>query len=119
MTGKQVFISEIEEFLKDAPDGLSDEAIEFFNQWKNETASGKAVPITENGIKILQFMQENYQKYNNIFKAKDIGAGIFSSGRAVSGSMRKLVTDGYVTKEGKEPVMYALTEKGKAFTLTE
>ena len=46
-------------------------------------------------------------------KAKDIGEGLFISSRAVSGAIRKLVTDGYVEKIGQEPVVYALTEKGK------
>ena len=45
--------------------------------------------------------------------AKDIGEGLFISSRAVSGAIRKLVTDGYVEKIGQDPVVYALTEKGK------
>ena len=35
------------------------------------------------------------------------------SSRTISGAIRKLVTDGYVEKVGQEPVIYALTEKGK------
>ena len=33
--------------------------------------------------------------------------------RRVSGAIRKLVTDGYVEKVSQDPVIYALTEKGK------
>ena len=67
----------------------------------------------ENGLKILQYMQQNNEKYNNIFSAKNIGEGLFLSSRSVSGSMRKLVTDEYVHKIGNNPVCYSLTEQGK------
>ena len=49
---------------------------------------------------ILKYMQENAD-------------GLFISSRTVSGSIRKLVTDGYVEKIGQDPVIYTLTEKGK------
>ena len=39
------------------------------------------------------------------------------SPRSVSGSMRKLLTDGYCEKTGKDPVCYLLTEKGKTFSI--
>ena len=50
---------------------------------------------------------------NVVQAAKDIAEGLFVSSRTVSGAMRKLVTDGYVEKVGQEPVVYAITEKGK------
>lgn len=123
MSNKEIFIKKIEELLKDVPDFFgngedAEKALSYFMDLKSNKKSGTK-EITENGIKILQYMQENYSKRNNLFKAKDIGEGLFTSGRSVSGSMGKLVTDGYVTKEGKDPVMYSLTEKGKNFTLTE
>ena len=43
----------------------------------------------------------------------DIAEKMFVSSRTVSGSLRKLVTDGYVEKLGENPVIYSLTEKGK------
>ena len=46
-------------------------------------------------------------------KAKEIAEGMFISSRAVSGAMRKLVTDGFVEKVGQDPVIYSITEKGK------
>ena len=67
--------------------------------------------FTDNGKMILKYMQDNADKEN--FKAKDIGEGLFISSRTVSGSIRKLVTDGYVEKIGQDPVIYTLTEKGK------
>ena len=119
MTNKEKFIEEIELLLaSDAGFEFSESAMAYFNTLKT-TKEGNSKAITENGIKILQFMQENWESRNNLFKAADIGEGLFMSGRSVSGSMRKLVTDGYATKEGKDPVVYAITEKGKNFTLTE
>ena len=79
--------------------------MKYFESLKEDKSEGG---LTENGQKILSFMQENKEKYNNLFKAKDIGEGLGISSKAVSGSMRKLVKDGYVNKVGKEPVIYEL-----------
>lgn len=123
MTNKEVFIEKIEKLLKDCPDFFgqdesAEKALVYFEELKTNKKSN-AKDITENGLKILQFMQENHSKYNNIFKAKEIGEGLFMSGRSVSGSMRKLVSDNFVVKEGKDPVTYSLTEHGLNYTLTE
>ena len=77
-----------------------------------ETGDGDKPAFTDNGRKILQFMQESKDTFNNLFKAKDIGEQLSISSRTVSGGMRKLVTDGYVEKIGTNPVIYAITEKG-------
>ena len=118
MTNKECFIKLIEELLNNVPDFFGNDeegekALAFFNEFKAGKESS-AKPITENGIKIIQFMQEYHVKFNNVFSARSIGEGIFSSGRSAAGSMKKLVTDGYVMKEGKDPVMYSLTEAGKS-----
>lgn len=75
----------------------------------------KTVGITENGLKILTIMQENYEKYNNVFTSKNIGEFLFMSPRSVSGSMKKLITDGYIEKIGSNPVSYGLTSLGKDY----
>jgi DNA-binding HxlR family transcriptional regulator len=62
-------------------------------------------------------MQENYESYNNILKAKEIGDGLFCSSRTVSGAMRKLITDGYVSKTEGTPTCYSLTELGMSVTV--
>ena len=49
----------------------------------------------------------------NTWKAKDIAEGMFISSRTVSGSIRKLVNDGFVEKVGQDPVIYSITEQGK------
>ena len=86
-------------------------AKEFFEDLKSNKDKSKSA-ITENGAKILILMQNNREKYNNVFKAKDIAEELFVSSRSVSGSMRKLISDGFVEKIGQDPVTYAITEKG-------
>ena len=118
MSKKEKFIEMVEMFLDEASmnqeANISADALEYFEELKSNKTS-KAQAITEKGIKIISYMQEqdNYEKHNNMFKASDIGAGIFLSGRSVASSMRKLVTDGYVSKIKGEPTVYQLTEKGK------
>ena len=94
-------------------------AKEYFNKFKFNAFKGSN-DITENGKKILFWMQENVDKTSNIFTSKEIAEALFTSGRSVAGSMRKLVTDGYVEKAGghdcnKTPVTYSLTEAGKGY----
>ena len=71
--------------------------------------------MTENGQKILSWMQNNVDTMSNVFTSKEAAEALFTSGRSVAGSMRKLVADGYVEKIGKDPVQYALTEAGKNY----
>lgn len=75
----------------------------------------KSGGMTENGVKILKIMQDNFEKYINIFTSKNIGEILFMSPRSVSGSMKKLITDGLVEKIGSNPVSYGLTELGKNY----
>lgn len=85
---------------------------------KNYWAAFKSVEevekptFTEHGKMIMEFLQEHYDIYTG-FKARDIADGLFVSSRVVSGSMRKLVADGYVDKASQNPVSYVLTNKGK------
>ena len=39
------------------------------------------------------------------------------SSRGASGTMRKLVNDGFCEKIGQDPVIYSLTEKGKNYVI--
>lgn len=72
--------------------------------------------LTDGGKRILKYMQECGIP---ALKAKDIAEGLFISSRGVSGSLRKLVTDGFCAKVGQDPVVYTLTEKGKNFEIIE
>lgn len=116
MTNKEVFIQEIEELIRVEQDIFSEGARAYFEQLK-ATAEKEKPPFTENGAKVLIWMQENYESYNNILKAKEIGDGLFCSSRTVSGAMRKLITDGYVSKTEGTPTCYSLTELGMSVTV--
>ena len=64
-------------------------------------------------------MKEHKNDYNNLFKAKDIADGLGRSSRGISGTMRKLVNDGFCESMSKDPVIYMLTEKGKNYKIEE
>lgn len=116
MTNKEMFIQEVEELITTNCHRLSEGARAYFEQLKATPEKEKA-PFTENGAKVLIWMQENYESYNNILKAKEIGDGLFCSSRTVSGAMRKLITDGYVSKTEGTPTCYSLTELGMSVTV--
>lgn len=73
--------------------------------------------LTDKGILILRFMQGNMENYSNLFKAQDIGCFINLAPRSVSGAMKKLITDGYISKQGQNPIYYQLTDLGKTVKL--
>ena len=116
MSKKEKFINEV----KAAIDGLeekvpevyfSTDALDFWNGLQISENGGKP-KFTENGKLILNFLKENKETYNNLFKAREVGEGIGISSKAASGAMRKLVNDGYIEKIGENPVVYALTSLG-------
>lgn len=124
MNAKQKFIELVENMLNEVKvnpavpmeyDAIDVEALAFFETLKTEKTKEK-VAFTDNGKLILQYMIDNIDSANNLFKARDIADGSFISSRSVSGSMRKLVTDGYVEKMGSEPIVYSLTDLGKTIT---
>lgn len=112
MTKKEKFINLVENLLKDVE--ITDEdqdALAYFESMKAKGEKEKP-QFTENGKAILTYMQGAAAERNNLFKAKDIGEGMFLSARVVSGAMRKLVTDGYVEKMGDSPITYLLSSTG-------
>ena len=116
MTKKEKFISEVSSIIQNQTgqkleDIFSPDALDFWNGLQITGDSNKP-KFTENGKLVLQYMKDNKDNYNNLFKAKEIGEGLGISSRTASGAMRKLVTDGYVEKIGDTPVVYALTEVG-------
>ena len=114
MTKMQKLINELEGLNIDFEGQLTEESYNYFLTLKSEKAPKVTKGMTENGAKILEYMQKNYEDCENAFKAKEIGEGIFMSFRSVSGSMRKLVENGYVEKKpNSDPIVYSLTEKGK------
>lgn len=72
--------------------------------------------FTDSGKNILIYLQS---APTAMYKARDIAEGMGVTSKGVSGAMRKLVTDGYVEKVGKDPVVYMITEKGKNVVFNE
>ena len=95
------------------------DAIDFFASLKATTAEQEKPLFTEKGKIIFQFMKDNKETYNNMFKAKDIGEKLAISSRGAAATIRKLITDGYVEKFGDEPVVYSLTTLGENFSFNE
>lgn len=91
---------------------MTDEVREYLEILKNDK-SGKT-EMTDNGKLIVKYMQDNDIK---MAKSKDIAEGLGISSRAVSGAFRKLVTDNFADKIGKDPTIYTLTEKGKNYKI--
>ena len=121
MTKKEAFIEIIEYLFDDQDIRLANIyaeewplAKEFFNELKEGKIKNSST-MTENGKKVLSWMQENIDEMKNIFTSKEAAEALFTSGRSIAGSMRKLVNDGYVEKTGKDPVQYSLTEAGKSY----
>ena len=108
MISKKEFIEFIDENLMNVKT-IPDEIAEYWSSFKGKEEEKPL--FTDNGKLILKYLQDNSDV--SMFKAKDVGEGLYISSRAVSGAMRKLVADGYVEKIGQNPVVYALTEKGK------
>lgn len=113
MNKKQEFLDFVETLIKtshikeeDIPEGVRI----YWEALKTKEEVEKPM-FTDNGKLVLQYMKDHLEE--SMFKARDIAEGLFISSRTVSGSMRKLVTDGFVEKVGQDPVVYSLTNKGK------
>lgn len=109
------FFDYLVEQSKISKDVIPKEVMEYYNVLKEQQISQKEKPIlTEIGTQVLQYLQTNEVQSA---KARDIADGMNMSSKKISGSMRKLVTDGFVEKIGANPVVYALTDKGKNFKI--
>lgn len=92
-----------------------DKAKAFFDSLKKDAAAENGEP-TEKGKNILAYIQDNYDEGE--FKSSDVASGMGLTSRAVTGSMLKLVNDGYLNKEsekGVSPVVYSLADKGRNY----
>ena len=110
MTNKDKFIEELTSAV-DLSLILSNEAMAYWNDFVKGKASIGG--MTEAGAKVLTWMLENEKAYSNVFSAKVIGEGLFIHSRSVCGTMRKLISDGYVEKMGQNPVSYSLTDTAR------
>lgn len=110
MTKKQKFIEAVQAALFDVcdPSEMDKDILDYWNAFKGQDEADKPL-FTDNGKLVLTYMRENMETG----KARDIGEGLYMNSRAVSGALRKLVSDGFVEKIGADPVIYSVTEKGK------
>ena len=112
MSKKQEFINFIEMVLSENKiDELPENVRLYWDAFRGADENGEKPMFTDNGKLIMKFLQEHQD--TPMWKARDIAEGLFISSRAVSGAMRKLVTDGFVEKVGQDPVIYSITENGK------
>ena len=112
---KNEFIEFVNALIAAAPetaDKLMTDNVRAYLAALTDSKADKPV-LTDNGKMILKYMQENLNI--PMMKAKDVAEGLFVS----SGSLRKLVSDGFCEKVGTDPVVYALTEKGKTYKIED
>ena len=110
MTKKQEFIEFVKDYMNEMKGDMPENVSLYWEAFCGKDDEEKPM-FTDNGKLILQYLKDNLD--TPMWKARDIAEGMFISSRAVSGAMRKLVTDGFVEKVGQDPVVYAITEKGK------
>ena len=115
MSKKEEFINYIEMLMSGESIEMSDNVKVYWEAFKGEKSDDKPT-FTDNGKLIMEYLQ-SLPSDSPMLKAKDIAEGMFISSRAVSGAMRKLVTDGFVEKVGQDPVMYTLTDEGRKVTV--
>lgn len=121
MSKRDAFIQVVEtvlskpEFINSFSQETWTNAVDFWKEFLNNKPKESGVDVTENGIKILMWMRANKESLSNVFTSREVAEGLFTSGRSVSGAMRKLTSDGYVQKVGQNPVQYSLTEQGEQF----
>ena len=114
MTKKQEFIKFVEMAIEAYPTQMNEDARVYWESFKGAKEEEKPL-FTDNGKMILKYMQEHQEE--QAWKSKEIAEGLFMSSRAVSGTMRKLVTDGFVEKVGQDPIVYTLTNNGKEIVI--
>lgn len=113
---KQEFLNFLKALMEAAPDVAEELMTDNIKAYMDALMDSKndKPELTDNGKVILDYMQKSDVP---MMKARDIAEGLFISSRAVSGSLRKLVNDGFCEKVGQDPVVYALTEKGRNYKI--
>jgi predicted transcriptional regulator len=113
---KQEFLDFLNALMKAAPDVAEELMTDNIKAYIDALMDSKndKPELTDNGKVILDYMQKSEVP---MLKARDVAEGLFISSRAVSGSLRKLVNDGFCEKVGQDPVVYALTDKGRNYKI--
>lgn len=111
-TRKNIFIETVENLFEANSFNIPPEALEFFEDYKKGKSSNRK-EMTEKGYNILTALKD----VDDWITAKALGEILDISGRSVSGTMRKLVEDGYVEKQKGNPTSYKITEKGMNYEM--
>lgn len=110
MSKRDEFVEFVEILLEESHRPCPENVRAYLDAIKGNEDTGEKPMFTDNGKAILRYLQGAPE---GMYKAKDIAEGMFIASKSVSGAMRKLCTDGFVEKVGKDPVVYTITEKGK------
>lgn len=117
---KQEFIDFINKLMESNPEltnQLMTDNIRAYLDTLTERGGADKPMLTPNGMIILKHLREHQDIIT--WKARDIAQDIGIASRGVAGALRKLCTDGFVEKLGKDPAIYTLTEKGKNYLIEE
>lgn len=116
MTKQEALIDFVNKLIENSkvPVEIPEQVQSYLDELTKSSVVNKPV-LTDTGFEILTYMQKLKDPKN--LKAKDIAEGMGMSSRKISGSMRKLVADQFVEKDGTNPVVYSLADKGKNFDL--
>ena len=115
---KEAFLKFVDFLIENCkvPVDMSQDAADYLEALRIGTENKEKTQLTDNGKMVLKAMRKLDK---DMLKAKEIAEELFVATRSVSGSLRKLVDDGYVEKIGKDPIVYRLTEEGKNINLEE
>lgn len=118
MSNKINFIKVVTSALESSTiDNCTEEEIQNAKDYLSSLS--KKSELTEKGLAILQAMKKLQDTKDNKFTATELGAELFLSSRSVSGSIRKLISDGLVYKDiSASPVVYSMTTKGLEYNVT-
>lgn len=113
---KQEFINFLDTLMNACPNIVNEMMTDNIQAYIDTIKNTKETKpeITDNGKVILDYIQKSD---TTMLKSRDIAEGLFISSRAVSGALRKLVSDGFVEKIGSDPAVYTITEKGKNYKI--
>lgn len=90
----------------------------YFEAFCNSEQNSKSDAVTKAGTPVLQFFQEREKVDGERkgYRSSEIAELMGRASKGISGSMRKLVTDGYIAKiDDTKPIVYILTEKGSNY----
>lgn len=112
------FLDYFDDLISKTGETIPDDVKEFYDMLRTQQNAQDSRPLlTDSGCQILKYLQDCGPKN---LKAKDIADGLEISSRKVSGSIRKLVTDGFVEKVTlTSPVVYKITEQGQNFDIEQ